>query len=127
MKVLIKTFTLVSLINLFSCSNPTSYKNIQEWSGDRAGETSKLILSEINSNLYDFNEEIKSKNGEIIKIAGTLTFDKGEAQLRYTKPGNSYITAKHEISDDGKTFSYKVLTSDTPLALPGNKYIYIKK
>lgn len=127
MKKLIKSVLIFSLINLTSCANPTSYKNVNEWNGDRAGEASTLTLSEINPSLYDFKEEIKSKNGETIKIAGTLTLRNNNAEFRYTKPGISFVTASNELSSDGKIYTYKILTSDTPLAIAGSKYTYTKK
>ncbi len=127
MKKFIRSISLISLISLFSCATPITNQTTEVWSGERSGESSVLTLSKINDNYYTFTEDVQSKNGELIKIAGTITFDKGDAQFRYTKPGNSLVIASREIIDDGKTYIYTIKNSDTDLSKAGSKYTYIKR
>lgn len=127
MKKIIKTLIIISSLNLFSCTTNINNNQVSEvFKGDRAGESSTLTLFKINDNFYNFSEEIQSKNGEIIRTAGTLIFDKNEAQFRYTKPGGFFVIATQEVSDNGNTFTYNIKNSDTTLSIAGQKYVYKK-
>ena len=132
-KIISSLIFLSSLsISLVACSTPSVVQNqsIETWEGEGNDAARVLTITKVGDNSYTFLEKIQPKTGESFEAGGTMYYqgkDNNEAVMRFSKPGNSMVRAKYELSEDKNSFTYIISNSDTELAKQGQTFTYKKK